>query len=102
MSATHVRSNALCFMSVCNVITLRAQRKSQKLYSFKFSFGNKTYLRWATVVAQSTTRLLLIPENPGSNPVIGNSYWTIIFLLTVCRKYEKEEGSVNGPFLNYR
>ena len=28
----------------------------------------------AVVVAQLAERLLLIPENPGSNPVIGNFY----------------------------
>ena len=38
-------------------------------------------------------------EDPGSNPVIGNFYWTY-FLLTVCRKDEnKEKGAENDPFL---
>ena len=30
--------------------------------------------QWAVVVAQLAERLLPIPEDPGSNPVIGNFY----------------------------
>ena len=33
----------------------------------------------AVVVAQLAARSLLIPEDPGSNPVIGNFYWKIIY-----------------------
>ena len=36
----------------------------------------------AVVVAQLADRSLPIPEDPGSNPVIGNIY----LLLNVCRK----------------
>ena len=51
------------------------------------------------VVAQLAEWLLPIPEDPGSNPVIGNFYWTYL-QLTVCRKDEnKEEEAGNGPFL---
>ena len=43
---------------------------------------------------------LMIPEDPGSNPVIGNFYLNIYLLLTVCRKDEnKEKEAGNGPFL---
>ena len=37
----------------------------------------------AVVVAQLTERLLPIPDHPGSNPVIGNFYWTIYCQLLV-------------------
>ena len=53
---------------------------------------------WEVVVAQLAERSLMIPEDPGSNPVIGNFYLNIYLLLTVCRKdenIEKEAG--NGP-----
>ena len=33
----------------------------------------------AVVVAQLAERLLPIPEDPGSNPVIGNFYWTFVY-----------------------
>ena len=36
----------------------------------KLSFNN--YFGWEVVVAQLAERLLPIPEDPGSNPVIGN------------------------------
>ena len=50
------------------------------------------------VVSQLTARSLSIAEDPGSNPTIGNFYWTI-FLLNVYRKDEnKEKEAENGPF----
>ena len=50
-------------------------------------------------MAQLTVLSLPIPEDPGSYQVIGNSYWTIILLLTVCRKDKnKEKEAGNGPF----
>jgi len=50
-------------------------------------------------VAQLAERSLMIPEDPGSNPVIGNFYLNIYLLLTVCRKDEnKEKEAENGPF----
>ena len=39
---------------------------------------------WALVVAELTAWLLPIPENPGSNPVMGNNY-------SVCRKDANKE-----------
>jgi len=42
------------------------------------------------VVAQLIAWSLPIPEDPGSNPVIGNFYETYL-LLTVCRKDENKE-----------
>ena len=33
----------------------------------------------AVVVAQLTERLLPLPEGPGSNPVVGNFYLTMIY-----------------------
>ena len=49
-------------------------------------------------MAQWTARSLPIPEDPGSNPIIGNSFRTYL-LLTVCRKDEnKEKEAGNGPF----
>ena len=52
------------------------------------------------VVAQLAERSPTIPEDPGSNPVIGNFYLNIYLLLTVCRKDEnKEKEAENGPFL---
>ena len=48
------------------------------------------------IVAQLTVSLLLIQNDLGSNPVIGNFNWTFT-LLTVCRKDEKEAGNI--PFL---
>ena len=51
-------------------------------------------------MAQLAEWLLMIPEDPGSNPVIGNFYLNIYLLLTVCRKDEnKEKEAGNGPFL---
>ena len=44
----------------------------------------------AVFVAQLTAQSLLIPEDPGLNPVIGNFYWTYL-LLTVYRKDENKE-----------
>ena len=43
------------------------------------------------VVAQLAERSLTIPEDPGSNPVIGNFYLNNYLLLTVCRKDENKE-----------
>ena len=57
-------------------------------------------LFWEVVVAQLAERSPTIPEDPGSNPVIGNFYLNIYLLLTVCRKDEnKEKKAENGPFL---
>ena len=51
------------------------------------------------VVAQLAERSLTIPEDTGSNPVIGNFYLNIYLLLTDCRKDEnKEKEAGNGPF----
>ena len=51
-------------------------------------------------MAQLAERSPTIPEDPGSNPVIGNFYLNIYLLLTVCRKDEnKEKEAENGPFL---
>ena len=51
------------------------------------------------VVAQLAERSLMIPEDPGSNPVIGNFYLGICLLLTVCRRDEnKEKEAENGPY----
>ena len=50
-------------------------------------------------MAQLAERSLMIPEDPGSNPVIGNFYLNIYLLLTVCRKDEnKEKEAENGPY----
>ena len=50
-------------------------------------------------MAQLAERSLMILEDPGSNPVIGNFYLNIYLLLTVCRKDEnKEKEAGNGPF----
>ena len=49
-------------------------------------------------MAQLAERSLMIPVDPGSNPVIGNFYLNIYLLLTVCRKDEnKEKEAENGP-----
>ena len=51
-------------------------------------------------MAQLAERSLMAPEDPGSNPVIGNFYLNIYLLLTVCRKDEnKEKEAGTGPFL---
>ena len=50
----------------------------------------------AVVLSQLTARSLPIPEDPGSNPIIGNF---IEQLFTVCRKDEnKDKEAHNGPF----
>ena len=50
-------------------------------------------------MAQLGEGSLTKPEDPGSNPVIGNFYLNIYLLLTVCRKDEnKEKEAGNGPF----
>ena len=36
-------------------------------------------LNWEVVVAQLAERSLMIPVDPGSNPIIGNFYWTFIY-----------------------
>ena len=62
---------------------------------------DKQTVYWAgeVVVAQLAEQLLMIPEDPGSNPVISNFYLNIYLLLTVCRKDEnKEKEAENGPF----
>ena len=51
------------------------------------------------VVAQLAEWLLPIPEDPGSNPVIRNTFIEHLFTVTVCRKDEnKEKEDGNGPF----
>ena len=44
--------------------------------------------RVAVVVAQVTVRSLPIPEDPGSNPIIGNCYWTNLLFIekTIIKK----------------
>ena len=50
------------------------------------------------VVARLAKGSLTIPEDPGSNPVIGNLEH-LFLLLNVCRKDEnKEKEAQNGPF----
>ena len=50
-------------------------------------------------VAQLAEWSLPIPEDPSSNPVIGNFYLFIYLLLTFCRRDEnKEKEAGNGPF----
>ena len=39
------------------------------------------YKDWAVVVAQLTEQPLPTPENPGSNPVIGNFDWTYLLFI---------------------
>ena len=54
----------------------------------------------AVVVGQLTARSLSIPEDLGSNPVIGNFYWKCL-LLSVCREDENKEKRVREwPILN--
>ena len=57
------------------------------------------------VVVQLAERSHPIPEDLGSNPGIGNFYWTYL-LLPVCRKDENKKEAGNGPFFqtkfNYR
>ena len=47
--------------------------KIQFLLEGTFNFLAKIKI-WAVVVAQLAARSLPIPEDPGSNPVIGNFY----------------------------
>ena len=50
-------------------------------------------------VAQLAERSLLIPENLGSNPDIGNFYLTFIYCLRFVEKMKnKEKEGENGPF----
>ena len=50
-------------------------------------------------MAQFEERLLPIPKEPGSNPVIGNFYWTFIYCQLFEEKDEnKEKEAGNGPF----
>ena len=52
------------------------------------------------VVAQLAERSLMIPEDPGSNPVIGNFYLNIYLLLMFVEKTKiKKKEAENGPFL---
>ena len=52
-------------------------------------------------MAQLAERSLMIQEDQGSNPVIGNFYLNIYLLLYVCRKDEnKEKEAGNGPFFS--
>ena len=58
---------------------------------------------WAVVVAQLAERLLPIPEDPGSNPVMGNFYWTINYWQLFREKTKnKEKEARNGPFKKLR
>ena len=62
----------------------------------------KLVIQREVVVAQLAERSLMIPEDPGSNPVIGNFYLNIYLLLTVCRKDEnKEKEAGNGDSFFY-
>ena len=68
--------------------------RKYKYYTYQNVY--KTSVGRAVVVAQLMARLLPIPEDPGSNPVIDNFYWTYL-LLTVCvndENKEKEAGKV--------
>ena len=49
-------------------------------------------------MAQLAERSLMIPEDPGSNPVIGNFYLNIYLLFVEKTKIKKKEAE-NGPFL---
>ena len=78
--------------------TVEVYQVGPKLNSNK-SCLNRNYNLWEVVVAQLAERSLMIPEDPGLNPVIGNFYLNIYLLLTVCRKDEnKEKEAENGPF----
>ena len=55
------------------------------------------------VVAQLVERSLPIPEDPGSNPVIGRKIINIEHLYTVncvLKDENKEKEAGNGPFKN--
>ena len=53
----------------------------------------------AVVVAQLAESSLPIPEDPGSNPVMGNFYWTNIYRqLFVEKTKNKEKEARNGQF----
>ena len=54
----------------CNKIVLKWER------SQRTKIGSQTY---AVIMVQLAERMLLIPEDPGSNPIIGNFYWTYIY-----------------------
>ena len=58
---------------------LADEEKSKCKYWKKRSFVFNFAVTWAVVVAQLAARSLPIPEDPGSNPVIGNFYWTFIY-----------------------
>ena len=49
-------------------------------------------------VSKGATYHVFLPDDPGSNPAIGNYYSTHL-LLTVCRKDKiKEKEALNDPF----
>ena len=58
---------------------------------------SKNFWNLGRGVAQLTARLLPISEGPGSNPVIGNFCWTIIYCLLFVEKMKmKEKEAWNG------
>ena len=53
----------------------------------------------AVVVAQLAKRSLPISKDPGSNPVIGNFYWTFFYCLLFVEKMKiKKKRPGNAPF----
>ena len=67
----------------------KQKRKPGLAHFFKKKYADQ----WAVVVAKFTEPSLSIPEDLGSNPVIGIFYWTITYLLTVCREDEDKKRS---------
>ena len=52
----------------------------------------------AVVVTQLTQRSLPVPDDPGSNPLIGNFHLTYLLLIVWRKDENKDKEDVNGPF----
>ena len=58
------------------------------------------------VAEQLTARLLLIPGEPGSNPVIGNFYFTFVYFREFVEKAKNErkrgwEWTIKKPLIEW-
>ena len=76
----------------------------QSLLSWHFFLRAKTFrhfrgsiTQFQRAITQLTERSLMIPEDPGSNQVIGNFYWILIYSYLSLEKTKKEIGAANGP-----
>ena len=80
--------------SVCFDVALRSCNDGKSHTSISI-FNNCS---WEVVVAQLAERSLTIPEDPGSNPVIGSFYWTFNYCKLFVEKTKIRKRGREWPF----